>query len=554
MDDFSKEIMAYSLQNAIEFGKADPGRVLPKLFQHGLEKYQIRETMPVIVEIAKKVNSMSKKEREKEFEKHKSVVKIREHKEKDLDELPESNIKKKKVFRLAPFPSGALHLGNAKTYVLNALYAEKYDGDVILVMDDTIGSSKKPALKEGYELIESAFKWLDVKYKKPVIYKSKRIRTYYKYAKELIEKEKAYVCHCSQQEVRENRAAGKECSCRQFPSGIQLERWKEMFKAKEGEATLRLKTSMVHPNPAFRDRILFKISDREHPRVGKKYRVWPSLEMSWAIDDHLLGVTHIIRGNDLAMETEMEKYIWKIFKWKAPVVIHTGLINIETDGPKISKSKAQKEVLSGNYFGWNDPRTWSIQSLADRGISREAIREFVKSIGLNKQDITVPIESLYADNRKFLDQKAMRYSFVENPARITVDNTMSLKQVDVPVHPDTPHKIKQVPVGNKIFVSGKDFESYGGKEVRLLHLFNLKLEENTMVSSVENKKIPKLNWVSDGALKTKILMPNAKWIEGLAEKNIENIKEGDVVQFERFGFVKYHGKEKGFHVFWFAHK
>jgi len=182
--------------------------------------------MPVIKKAVSEVNGMSEKQRLVGFEKLKKLVKKREFKIKTLPELPNAK-NKKVVLRLAPFPSGALHLGNAKTYLLNAMYAEKYDGKIILVMDDTIGSSIKPLAKEAYGLIEEAFKWLGVKYRKPIVYKSDRLKIYYKYAKDLITKGKAYVCHCSQDELRENRAKGVECGCRQFPPGnsdVALER------------------------------------------------------------------------------------------------------------------------------------------------------------------------------------------------------------------------------------------------------------------------------------------------------------------------------------------
>src|SRR3989344_7653428 len=302
--DFSREIKAYAAKNALEFGKADSSKILPKLFQHGLQKEEIKEIMPQIQDIVKTINTLSPEQLNellKEFGKYAIVA---EKKVPGLSELPEPH--KNAVFRLAPYPSGALHIGNAKTFVLNALYAEKYKGKTLLVMDDTIGSVEKQIDKDSYKLIEEGFSWLKIKYQKPILYKSKRIPIYYKYAKELIKKDKAYVCHCSIEELRENRAKARECSCRQFPPEIQLKRWEEMFKAKEGQATLRIKTSMMHPNPAFRDRVLFKISDREHPLVKHKYRVWPTLEMSWAIDEYLLKITHIIRGSDLLIETDME--------------------------------------------------------------------------------------------------------------------------------------------------------------------------------------------------------------------------------------------------------
>ena len=327
-----------------------------------------------------------------------------------------------------------------------------------------------------------------------------------------------------------------------------------MFSAKEGDYVLRLKSGMKNPNPAFRDRVLFRISDREHPRVGKKYRVWPLLEFSWAVDDHLLKVTHIIRGKELMMEGEVQKFIWDIFKWKYPQLIYTGLIKIGGIAGKLSKSKAQKEVRSGEYSGWDDPRTWSVQSLARRGILAESLREFVEKIGLNQNEIIVPIDELYAINRRKLDSKANRYFFVENPVEISISNTPKKKFVSVKIHPEK-NKMKTISIGNEIFVSLKDFNNFKGKEVRLMHLYNVKLDKQANFTSEENfPDIKKIHWVSKG-VKTKVMMPNGVFVEGLAEDNIRKLKTGDIVQFERFGFCRFDGINRfsGDYEFWFAH-
>src|SRR3989339_799578 len=492
MIDLKKEIRAYALKNAMEFGKTNPGTIIPKLFQHGLDKKDLKEVMGDVVSIVNEVNKMKEDERMRAFEEVKGLVKERVEEEKGLAELP--NVSNKMVFRLAPFPSGALHLGNAKTYLLNALYAEK---------------------------------------------------------------DKAYVCHCPQDKLRENRARGLSCGCREFPIKMQLLRWKEMFKAEQGDAILRIKTNMLDPNPAFRDRVLFKISDKEHPRVGKKYRVWPTLDVCWAIDDHLLGITHIIRGNDLMIETDMEKYIWDIFKWKHPETIHAGLIKIEgIEGAKLSKSKAQAEVKSGAFSGWDDPRTWSIQSLSRRGIRVEAVREFISSIGLNKQDITTPIDALYAINRKLIDLEADRYYFVPNAVELEIKNAPKTREIEVPVHPDKPKETMKMRITpGRVWISKEDYENFKGKEVRLLHLFNMELKEKNKAefTTTGNMPIPKITWVSF-PVKARVLMPDGQWVEGLADENITGLKEGEVLQFERFGFCRYDGGKDGVHEFWFSHK
>jgi glutamyl-tRNA synthetase len=550
--DLTNEIYAYALENALLYEKAIAGAVLPKLFQHGLEKENIGKVMPSVNEAVSKVNKLNADERAKEFEKYKKYLHEKISEEKGLKELP--NASKNMVFRLAPFPSGSLHIGNTKTFLLNALYAEKYKGKILLVIDDTIGSDEKQISPEAYKLIPEAFDWLKVKYKKPIIYKSDRLSIYYKYGEELIRKDKAYVCSCSQEILRENRVKQIECACRQYDVKKQLDRWKKMFSAKEGEYIVRIKTNMQDPNPAFRDRVLFRISERKHARVGNKYRVWPLLEFSWAIDDHLLKVTHIIRGKELMIEGDMQNYIWDIFGWKKPTLLYGGLLKIEGIGGKLSKSKAQKEVKSGEYFGWDDPRTWSVQSLKRRGILEESIREFVEEIGLNQNDITVPIEALYSINRKKLDKEADRYFFVESPVELEILGAPKIKSINVKIHPNK-NKFKEMKIGKKLFVSLKDFSSLKNKEARLMHLYNLFLDKKSKFSSQENKNdIPKIHWVSEG-LKTRIMMPEGVYSKGLAEANIKKLKKDQVIQFERFGFCRFDhfDKKTGEFEFWFTH-
>ena len=544
-------ITAYSLKNAIEHdGKAREGSVISALFHEGLKKEDVSKIIKKVKEIVKEINSLSLEKQEKEFENYEKIISRRKER-KGLKPLP--NVGEKIVLRLAPFPSGALHIGNAKTYLLNALYAEKYKGKLLLVIDDTIGSKEKRIVKEAYKLIPEAFDWLKVNYSKPIIYKSDRLKIYYRYAEKLIKLGKAYVCSCSQKKLQENRKKGVECSCRQFPPEEQLKRWKKMFKAKEGEYVLRIKTNMQHKNPAFRDRVLFRISEQEHPRVKKKYRVWPLLEFSWAIDDHLLGITHIIRGKDLMMETEMEKYIWDIFNWKHPEILHVGLVRIEGIEAKVSKSKAQKEVLSGELSGWDDPRTWSIQSLRRRGFLPETLRKFVEEIGLNENDTLVPIESLYALNRKFVDKIANRYSFIQEPVKMEIEGSFFPKEVKVKIHPEK-KRAKKIKINKTIFISKKDYEKYVGKKVRLMHFSDVKLKKDKIEMLVKEKKsLPKLNWVSD-FVNVKVLMPSGKWVFGIAEKTIRDLKPKSIVQFERFGFARFDRiNDAGEYEFWFAH-
>lgn len=329
-----------------------------------------------------------------------------------------------------------------------------------------------------------------------------------------------------------------------------MENWKKMFTMKEGEAALRIKTSMEDKNPAFRDRVIFRICDRPHPRTKNKYRVWPLLDFSWAIDDYLLGITHIIRGKELMIESEMERYIWKIFNWKQPEIIHTGLLQIE--GIKLSKSKSKKEVEQGIYSGWDDPRTWSLQSLKRRGFRPEAIRFFCLSFGVNQNEITVPVESLYSENRKLIDKEANRYFFIVNPTKIKIENNANETEVDL--HPEFPKRGKRkFKIGNEFYVEDKLEKN---KNYRFMHLFNFKDDKFTSKEHDPNLKAKIIHWlpVDDELVNVEVVMDDGSVIKGFGEKGLRKVKEDEVIQFERKFFARCDKKEKNRMVFWYTHK
>ncbi|MBU0930179.1 MAG: glutamate--tRNA ligase [Nanoarchaeota archaeon] len=549
-----ENIRKYALENAVRHdGKAVLGSIIGKLINEDPNiKNKLKEISKEIQSIINEVNKLSLEKQTDELKKiAPELLEKREKQEIKLKEL--SNVSGKVIMRIAPFPSGPLHIGNARTIILNDEYCKKYKGKLLLIMDDTIGSEEKPIVKEAYKLIPEGLDFLEVKYDKNIIYKSDRLEIYYKYAEELINKNKAYVCSCSSEELRENRKNEKDCKCRSQSVTENLKKWKLMFdkKTKEGSFTLRIKTSMQDKNPAFRDRVIARISEREHPRVGKKYRVWPLLDFSWAIDDHLLNVTHVIRGKDLMIESDMEKYIWDIFKWKHAELIHNGLLQLE--GVKISKSKAQKEVKSGEYFGWDDPRTWSLQSLKRRGIKAEAIRTFLLQFGLNQNEVTAPIDGLYSENRKLIEKEADRYFFIENPKKIKIKNIpKSIKEAKAPLHPDLKKGFRILKINDEFYVSDLIEKN---KTYRFMHLFNFKNNEFVSEEYEQGLNAKMIHWlpVSKDLVNIEVLMPDGSVKKGLGEVDIKNVKENSVIQLERFAFCKLDKKEKNKLVFWYTH-
>ena len=559
-------ILKYVLQNAIRYkGKANQNVIIGKLFSAKPELKKYKKNLSKIFEqiksIVKKVNSMKLEDQENLLKKLAPELLERKIEKKELPEL--KNIKDKVVMRLAPYPSGPLHIGNAKPFLLNDYYVKKYKGNLLLVIDDTIGSEEKMIVKDAYNLIIDGLNWLNIKFDKKIYYKSDRLDIYYKYAEILIKKNKAYVCFCNTEELRENRFNKKECKHRNNSVENNLSFWKDILanKYKEGQATLRIKTSMQHKNPAFRDRVLFRISNRSHPRVKNKYSVWPLLEFSWAVDDHLLNITHILRGKDLMIESEMEKYIWNILNWKHPEIIYTGLLKIES--LKLSKSKSQKEVLSKKYIGWDDPRTFSLQSLKRRNFKADAIRNFLFSTGLTLNDVTVPIETLYNENRKIIEPIANRYFFINDPVKIKIENSPNLN-VEINLHPDFPERgTRKFKTKNEFYISSRDYKLIEENNLyRLMECLNFAKKGNKFIfHSKEYEKFKAdgkmiMHWlpVEKDLVNVEVLMEDGTLAKGLGESLMKNLKFNTVIQGERFGFIKLDKKEKDKLVFWFTHK
>ncbi len=361
------------------------------------------------------------------------------------------------VLRMAPFPSGALHIGNGRMLFVNQYYRDRYRGKLLLVFDDTAGSEQKRVETEFFNLILGDLALAGVR-PDAVFYKSDRISNHYPWARRVIEKGAAYVCRCPAELLRENRAHGIACPERSQPVDETLAEWEKMLANgyAEGEAVLRLRTDLHDPDPAFRDRVLFRISDVDHPRVGHKYRVWPLLEFSWAVDDVELGVTHVIRGKDLVIEDRMQRFIWDLLGVRGPPFLHWGLLRVRE--AKVAKSKSYVEVKTGAYDGWADPRTWSLRSLDRRGISMDALRQFTLSFGLSLADIEVPAETLYAENRKLIDATTPRRSFVADPVRVEVEGyPFDLSEVVLPNHPDRAELgTRRVRAGPIFFLARKD--------------------------------------------------------------------------------------------------
>ncbi len=259
-------IRNYALQNAVKHeGVAQVGSVIGHLIQADPSiKSKLKELSAEINKVVSEVNKLSVDEQTKELEK--SAPELLEEKPKEtrtgLKEL--HNVKGNVVLRFAPSPSGPLHIGHAMVLGLNYLYAKKYNGKLFLRIEDT---NPENIDKNAYELIPRDSNWLTKNGIDEVIVQSSRLQIYYDYCERLIATGKAYVCQCSSEKFHDLSLEKTACPCREVPKQKQLVLWQRMFSdLKPGDAVVRIKTDLNHPNPAMRDWPAMRINNSPHPK------------------------------------------------------------------------------------------------------------------------------------------------------------------------------------------------------------------------------------------------------------------------------------------------
>jgi glutamyl-tRNA synthetase len=552
-------ILKLALQNAVDHdGKANFNALLGHII--ALEpniKTEMKEWVPIITEIIEQVNTLTAFQQKDKLEVIAPELlikkKIIEHK--TLENLP--NVSGLVKMRLAPSPSGPLHIGSSRMAILNDEYVKRYGGKLFLRIEDTNPHNVE---KEAYQMIQDDLDWLQVRYDEIVI-QSERFDIYYEFAKKLLEMNKAYITLCKENEWRALKIARKPCPDRDLEPELQLERWDKMLSGEynNGEAVFVVKTDLNHPNPAIRDWAALRIIKKaNHPLLKNRYIVYPLMNFAVAVDDYLLGLTHVLRGKDHLNNTYRQLYLFRYFDWPIPVYIHYGKVRIKDTFLK--KSLIKKGIKDKQFKGWDDPRLGTLKAIANRGIDPNAIRRYWIDVGIKEVDIEFSWENLYAYNRDIIEKFAKRLFYVWNPVQITVKNSLFLRSL-APYHPSKKE------LGNReytfegefnIFLTIDDWSAIGtGKMFRLKDLCNItKLDDTTAEYSGNDLSIIKkgakiVHWVPENSEKCKVYMPDGTVRRGLLEPLASNCVNSEV-QFERFGFVNLK-KEKNY-IAYFTHR
>ena len=552
-----------ALLNAVGHdGKAQDGAMVGKVLGEKQElRSRVKELSGIINSVVNEVNSLSLSEQKAIVEANwPETQKKHEAEEKRLSPLPNIDKYPQIVTRFSPNPDCVLHLGSARAILLSHEYARIYNGKFILRFEDTDPKIKKPSLK-FYDSIRQDLKWLGCKIDEEYI-QSDRLPIYYEYTERLIGDGNAYVCECVPEEFRKITIAKQACPCRAVPANEQLERWHSMLNGEytEGQAVVRVKTELENPNPAVRDWPALRIVDTKkypHPRVGSKYVVWPLYNLAAGLDDHLMGMTHIIRGKEHYTNMVRQKYMYAHLGWTYPEAIHYGRLKIT--GAFLSKSKIVQGIKEGLYTGYDDPRLGTFAALRKRGITPEAIKKMIIDVGTKSNDVTLSWENLFSYNRKILDASSDRYFFVPQPVELKVLDVPKTFQAKLPLHPEKPDRgFREYTVtpygGDKVvsfWVSQKDAEAMEPeKVVRFMELFNIKIKSKTETfitatfasesyEDVRKMKVQLMQWIPKGTeFSSQVVMPDASVVKGFAEADCKKLKPDDIIQFERFGFVR----------------
>ncbi len=387
--------------------------------------------------------------------------------------------------RFPPEPNGYLHIGHAKSILLNYGLAQKYHGKFNMRFDDTNPTKEKV---EFVESIKKDIEWLGADWEDRLYFASDYFDQMYEAAIKLIKKGKAFVCDLSAEEIREYRGTltepGKESPYRNRSVEENLDLFERMKNGEfeDGSKVLRAKIDMASPNINMRDPVIYRVAHMNHHRTGDKWCIYPMYDFAHPIEDAIEGVTHSICT--LEFEDHRPLYDWVVTELEYPhppkqiEFAKLYLTNVVT-----GKRYIKKLVEDGIVDGWDDPRLVSIAALRRRGFTPESIKKFVELCGVSKANSSVDYAMLEYCIREDLKMKRPRVMAVLNPLKLVIDNYPEdqIEYLEAPNNMENPELgSRSVPFGKELYIEQEDFMEvpvkkykrlYPGNEVRLMNAY-----------------------------------------------------------------------------------
>ena len=390
--------------------------------------------------------------------------------------------------RFPPEPNGYLHIGHAKSILLNYGLAQEYDGEFHMRFDDTNPTKEK---MEFVDSIKEDIKWLGADWKQHLYFASDYFDQMYDCAVKLIKKGKAYVCDLTAEEIRQYRGtlteAGKESPYRNRSVEENLQLFEEMREGKyeDGTKVLRAKIDMASPNINMRDPVIYRVAHMTHHNTGDKWCIYPMYDFAHPIEDAIEGITHSICT--LEFEDHRPLYDWVVRECEfttPPRQIEFAklyLTNVVT-GKRYIKKLVEDKIVDG----WDDPRLVSIAALRRRGFTPESIKMFIEMCGISKAQSSVDYAMLEYCIREDLKLKKPRMMAVLNPIKLVIDNYPEgqVEYLDVPNNLENEELgTRKVPFCRELYIERDDFMEeppkkyfrlFPDNEVRLMSAYFVK--------------------------------------------------------------------------------
>ena len=387
--------------------------------------------------------------------------------------------------RFPPEPNGYLHIGHAKSILLNYGLSQEYNGEFHMRFDDTNPTKEKT---EFVDSIKADIQWLGADWKDHLYYASDYFPQMYEAAVKLIKKGKAFVCDLSAEEIREYRGTltepGKESPYRNRSVEENLDLFERMKNGEfeDGSKVLRAKIDMASPNINMRDPVIYRVAHMHHHRTGDTWCIYPMYDFAHPIEDAIEGITHSICT--LEFEDHRPLYDWVVRELEYPMpprqieFAKLYLTNVVT-----GKRYIKKLVEDGVVDGWDDPRLVSIAALRRRGFTPESIKKFVDLCGVSKANSSVDYAMLEYCIREDLKLKKARTMAVLNPVKLVIDNYPEdqIEMLEVQNNLENPELgSRQVPFGRELYIEREDFmeepvrkyfRMFAGNEVRLMNAY-----------------------------------------------------------------------------------
>lgn len=415
--------------------------------------------------------------------------------------------------RFPPEPNGYLHIGHAKSILLNYGLAMKYNGKFNLRFDDTNPTKEK---QEFVESIKEDVAWLGADWEDRLFFASDYFHEMYDAAVKLIKKGKAYVCDLSAEEIREYRGTltepGKNSPYRDRTVEENLQLFDDMKNGRiaDGEKVLRAKIDMSSPNINMRDPIIYRVARMTHHNTKDEWCIYPMYDFAHPIEDAIEGITHSICTLEFEDHRPLYDWVVKEVEYENPPqqieFAKLYLTNVIT-----GKRYIKKLVEDGIVDGWDDPRLVSIAALRRRGFTPESIRMFVDLVGVSKSNSSVDYAMLEYCIREDLKLKKPRIMAVMDPIKLIIDNyeDEKVEYLDVPNNQENPEMgNRQVPFCKELYIDREDFMEeppkkyfrlFPGNEVRLMNAYFVKCE--SFVKD-ENGKVIEVHCTYDPATRS----------------------------------------------------